>query len=224
MKDSRAFTSAVMAASLAAAIGGSVSLVSESLFVGTGDRWFDGFKIEIFFALMATLLAGASVVTMIEITRRNRLKRRARRVFIIYSRKDREKAAEVARVLRQAGVEPWLDFENIVAGEVWRDVVRKALDDSAMAIAIFSENFGESDSVKDELDQAIKTLESSDKVTSPIIPLLYSGGEIPVRLRHIHYVDMEQKDSSEFLVRSVERAMDRVLESLDGSEDMRAGN
>ena len=150
--------------------------------------------------------------------RRSRLRRRARRVFIIYAREDQKEAKKLAEALRVSGVEPWLDTDEISAGEVWKDAVSKALSESAMAIVLLTEHASSSDFVKYELRSAIQNMEANDKITSPIIPVLYSGGVIPSSLQHIQYVDMSQPDAVEFLVRSVYRAMDRVLASHETRE------
>lgn len=149
--------------------------------------------------------------TILNVQRRNQLRRRLRRVFIIYAQSDHEVAKQIAEKLREGGVEPWLDSEQILAGEVWKDAISEALNSSAMAVVVISENSLQSEAVEFELRAAIKKMEADDKSTSPIIPVVLKGGKVPSSLEHIHYVDMAVPDAMEFLLRSITSAMDRIL-------------
>jgi hypothetical protein len=149
--------------------------------------------------------------TILNVQRRNQLRRRLRRVFIIYAQSDHEVAKEIAENLREAGIEPWLESEQISAGEVWKDAISEALNSSAMAVVVISENSLQSSAVEFELRTAISKMVADDKSTSPIIPIVLKGGKVPSSLEHIHYVDMANPDAMEFLLRSIKRAMDRIL-------------
>lgn len=160
---------------------------------------------------MSALGAGLASVIMLQTMRRSRLRMRARRAFIIYAHDDAILAQQIAATLREGGVEPWLDSEQITAGEIWKDALSKALEESAMAVVLLTEATGKSDFAMSEIKAAIREMEASDKVTSPVIPVLFKGGKVPPLLSHIHYVDMSKEDANHFLVKSLHRAMDRVV-------------
>jgi hypothetical protein len=178
-------------------------------------------KIEVqradFLAVMAGLLAVGLAITsaayMQQILKKQQLRRALPRVFIIYAKDDLPKAREIATLLRRHGLEPWLDVEQIEAGQVWKDTLNSALDESAMAIVLSSQNLAKSSIATEELNRAISRMQSNDKTTSPIIPVKVDGSEVPKSISHIQYVDMSVEGASDFLVKSVEGAMRRIVES-----------
>ncbi|MEO9683246.1 MAG: toll/interleukin-1 receptor domain-containing protein [Tateyamaria sp.] len=171
-----------------------------------------GWRPEIVVALFGLSASIFASVICSKIIRRSHLRRRARRVFIIYPHESKQEARDMAELLQKNDVEPWLDINEISAGEVWRDAIAQALDESAMAVVLLTEHSGSSEFVKSEIKAAVHNLEARDKKTSPVIPVLYEGGEVPSSLRHIHYVDMSEPDAEAFLVKSIFRAMERVVE------------
>lgn len=170
---------------------------------------------RLFFVILgiATLGTAFTSLTMITLINRRRTMERVRRVFIIYSRKDLSVAKEISEVLKSKGLNPWLDVENIAAGEIWRDEISQALDESAMAIAILSKNFKSDSHAAKELRTAVSNLESRDKKASPLIPVLVDDSDIPKSISHIHFVDYTSDSAQEFLVKSIEQAMNRILGS-----------
>ncbi|WP_028954775.1 toll/interleukin-1 receptor domain-containing protein [Sulfitobacter sp. 20_GPM-1509m] len=152
---------------------------------------------------------------MLQVMRRNRLRMRARRAFIIYAHEDAELAQTITSALREGGIEPWLDIEQISAGEIWKDAISKGLEESAMAVVLLTPKTEKSDFAMSEIKAAIRNMEAADKVTSPVIPVLFEGASVPPQLAHIHYVDMTRDDAKHFLVKSVHRAMDRVVRETE---------
>lgn len=205
-----AFLSIVSSVVAAASIG--------LVFRDTGIFGRDTELIAIAFGVAATGMAVLSAVFMRDILRKQSLRRNARRVFVIYARKDLPTAKELARLLKEHGFEPWLDVEQIEAGQIWKDAVNEALDESSIAIVLCSENLEKSATSMEELNRAISKMESNDRMTSPIIPVKIDQAEVPKVISHIQYVDMATEDASQFLIRSLEGARRRVLGSQEVSQ------
>ena len=53
-----------------------------------------------------------------------------KKIFISYAREDSESAEKIYGDLKQHGFEPWLDEENLLADQNWRQMIRKAIRDS----------------------------------------------------------------------------------------------
>lgn len=64
--------------------------------------------------------------------------RRQPLVFLSYSRADLLWVADLARELRRAGVRTWIDIENLVPGERWRDAIGRALAEASAFVACVS--------------------------------------------------------------------------------------
>lgn len=161
-------------------------------------------------SLAAAMMAAFSAFAMLAILRLKRAER-ARRIFLIYAREDLETAKEIAELLRENDLEPWLDVEKITAGQIWSDEIQSALNKSAMALVLLSNNLQNSTYAAKELKAAISSLESSDRMSSPLIPVRIDESEIPPSIAHIQTVDYKQKGAKEFLVRSLKVAMDKII-------------
>lgn len=60
------------------------------------------------------------------------------RVFISYAKEDRLSAERLYRDLLQAGVKPWIDSVDLIAGQPWETTIRKAIHDSDYFVALLS--------------------------------------------------------------------------------------
>lgn len=174
------------------------------------DGLFYNDRFALLFALVGTLIAGLVAFVSLQTKRRREDLNKIRRAFVIYSSEDRPLLKELKKTFELAEIEPWIDFEQIMAGEVWGDAINEAISESSMAIVLITKNFNEGTFAYKELNSATKKMTSSDKVTSPIIPLVYDKENLPDSLKHIHYVDMERPDAGEFLVKSLISSMDKL--------------
>jgi hypothetical protein len=83
-----------------------------------------------------------------------------RRVFISYAREDTASAQRLYRELQKAGLDPWLDKEELRAGERWQIAIRRAIQDSRFFIALLSSNaVGRKGFIHKELAEALKILD-----------------------------------------------------------------
>ncbi len=106
-------------------------------------------------------------------------------VFLSYSRKDREFVDRLARDLKTAGTDVWMDQSGIQAGRAWDDAVQGALDSASRVIVILSEHSVASPNVLDEVASAL----DSGKT---VLPVLYRNCTMPLRLRRLQYIDFQQ--------------------------------
>ncbi len=103
-------------------------------------------------------------------------------IFFCYSRADGEFALKLAKDLRQAGANIWLDQLDVPAGECWDMVTEEALINSDRLLAILSPTAVQSQNVRDELHYA---LEENKK----IVPVLFQQCPIPYSIRRFQYID-----------------------------------
>ena len=104
------------------------------------------------------------------------------KIFISYSRQDKDFALKLAEDLRAAGVEIWIDQLDIAPGVRWDDAVEEALDSCKSFMVILSPVSVKSDDVKDEIACALDA-------GKQIIPVFYKECKIPLRIRRLNYVD-----------------------------------
>jgi TIR domain len=104
------------------------------------------------------------------------------RLFFSYSRVDAEFVLRLARDLRAAGVNLWIDQLDIAAGDRWDRAVEEALVASPCLLVILSPTSVASQNVMDEVSF---DLEKNKK----IVLVLYHTCDIPFRLRRLQYID-----------------------------------
>ena len=104
------------------------------------------------------------------------------KIFFSYSRADSPFALTLAKDLREAGADIWIDQLDIPAGSHWDAAVEKALNTAAFVLVILTNSSTASTNVMDEVSFA---LESGKK----IIPVLLEDCLPPFRLRRLQRID-----------------------------------
>ena len=143
-------------------------------------------------------------VTRPALSRRSKQKKGPPQVFISYAREDARLAQRLADQLRAKGFEPWLDVEEVQAGENWARAAGRALESSDVIIALVSKNFSRSPRTQREWDFAI----GSRKHAGRVLPVLTPGtpvDAVPWIAKHIQHVKADA---------DWEKTSDRVVEAL----------
>jgi len=106
------------------------------------------------------------------------------KTFISYTRKDSEFALRIAKDLKEAGHEIWIDQLDITAGKRWDVEIEEALSHCNNLLVILSANAVISNNVLDEISYYIE----EGKV---IIPIIKEECKIPFRIRRVQYVNFK---------------------------------
>src|SRR5271165_7423104 len=106
----------------------------------------------------------------------------AQTAFFSYSRDDSEFALRLARDLKAAGANVWIDQLDLVGGQRWAQTVQDALEKSPRVLVILSPSSVNSPNVENEYTLALK-----EKKT--VIPVLHRECKIPLQLRSLQRVD-----------------------------------
>lgn len=104
------------------------------------------------------------------------------KTFFSYSRANGEFVLRLAKDLRAAGVDCWLDQLDIPAGERWDAEIEKALDSAERLVVVLTPDSVASTNVMDEVSFA---LEGEKRV----VPILVQECDIPMRLRRVQHLD-----------------------------------
>ena len=111
--------------------------------------------------------------------------------FFSYSRANSEFAVRLAKDLKKAGHEIWLDQLDIPTGARWDDELEKALRTCTSFLILLSPESIKSQNVKDEIGYAIDS-------GKHILPLMIKQCEVPFRLRRFQYVDFTNEEHDEY--------------------------
>jgi hypothetical protein len=106
-----------------------------------------------------------------------------RRIFFSYARADSEFVLKLAKDLRAAGKNLWLDQLDIEPGDPWDQSVEGALKTSPELLVVLSPASVASANVMDEVSFALEERKR-------VVPILYRKCDIPFRLKRLQYIDL----------------------------------
>lgn len=129
--------------------------------------------------------------------------------FICYSRANASFAVRLAKDLKSAGYDVWLDQLDIPTGARWDDEIEKALESCKTFMIIVSPESMQSQNVKDEIGYAIDSGKN-------ILPLKIKSGDIPLRLRRFQDVDFTNQAYEKSLkeIKSILPKKEQVLTTI----------
>jgi len=104
-------------------------------------------------------------------------------VFISYVREDQETIDRLCKELRSRGVKVWLDRDEILPGQHWRESIRSAIRDGAFFIACFSEHYSSRGRsyMNEELTLAVEEIRLRGTNITWFIPVRLSESKVPDR-------------------------------------------
>ena len=123
-------------------------------------------------------------------------------IFISYSRKDSEVVDRLNQKLAAAGLDVWLDREDMQGGDLWRRQIVEAIANCSAFVIILSPNSVQSNNARKELDIA-------EEKSRRIIPVMISKISIPAEMEY-QLVGVQIIDLSS----NLEAGLNRLIESL----------
>lgn len=108
------------------------------------------------------------------------------KVFISYSRKDQDMADYLCNILKENGIEYWIDKEGIYISSNYKELIVDAIDVSKAVIFISSENSNTSINVIREIGYAVN-------MNKPILPLMLDDAPYAKSIR-LDISDIDQID------------------------------
>ena len=141
-------------------------------------------------------------------------------VFISYSKEDEKIAKRLHKDLNRNGIKAWLDSENLLPGQQWKNIINNAIEESDYLIALLSMNsISKKGYVHKELKKA---LEKIDELPSPsdifLIPVrIEECRSLDEKLKNIHWVDIfpSYQDGFNKILRVFNNAKDIYKKTYD---------
>ncbi|TRU07303.1 MAG: TIR domain-containing protein [Microcystis sp. Msp_OC_L_20101000_S702] len=132
-------------------------------------------------------------------------------IFLAHASEDKPAVLALYNRLKQAGYKPWLDEEDLIAGQIWRDEIPKAIKASQIFLACLSGKSAKQGYIQRELRIALDTLGQMLPGTIFFIPMRLEECEIPdlrsaevgLNLRDIHRLDYWKENGFEQLERAI---------------------
>ena len=123
------------------------------------------------------------------------------RVFLCHASQDKPAVWRLHRYLKQHGVQPWLDQEDLLPGQDWRVEIPKAIDSSDVIVVCLSKNSVNKEGyVQAEITFALDKALEKPEGTIFIVPIKLEGCDIPNRLGRYQWVDLSRADGRKRLL------------------------
>jgi hypothetical protein len=129
------------------------------------------------------------------------------KVFLCHAKENKDEVRKLYERLQSDGIQPWLDEEDLLAGQDWRNEIPKAVRDSDVVIVCLTDAFSKAGYRQKEVALALDAADEQPEGTIFVVPLKLKDCPIPARLSRWHCVDFFKPTGYEKLMRSLrERA------------------
>lgn len=126
------------------------------------------------------------------------------RVFLCHSSADKPAVRELYRRLKADGILPWLDEEDLLPGQDWRDEIPAAVKRCDIVVVCLSKSsVTKAGYVQKEIRYALDVADEQPENTIYLIPLKLEECEIPYRLSRWQWVNYFERDGYDKLMRSL---------------------
>ncbi len=133
------------------------------------------------------------------------------RVFLCHASPDKAKALELHTWLKAMGAQPWLDEEDLIPGQDWRNEIRRAVQNSDVVLVCLSQqSVNREGFIKDEIGFALNQADRQADGAIFVVPLRLDECEVPERLARWHWVNWFDARGPERLQRALRRRADEV--------------
>jgi len=126
------------------------------------------------------------------------------RVFLCHSSADKIAVRRLSKLLADGGAEPWLDEEQLIAGQDWRREIPTAVEQSDVVLVCLSRDAASREGyLRDEISFALTVAERRPEGEIFLIPLLLEPCEVPGRLARWHWVSLAEPQGLGRLLRAL---------------------
>ena len=133
------------------------------------------------------------------------------RVFLCHSSGDKPVVRDLYRRLKTDGFAPWLDEEELLPGQDWREEIPKAVRTSDVVVVCISQKSVTREGfLQREIRVALDAEEEKPEGTIFIVPLRLEEVEVPSRLRQWHWADWFREGGYQRLVKALKVRADAV--------------
>jgi hypothetical protein len=117
---------------------------------------------------------------------------RRTQVFIGYAKEDRAEARKLYRSLKDHGLEPWMDEQNLLPGQNWPRAIERAIEVSDYVLPCFSnKSVSKRGFFHSELRYALDIAAMVPLDTVFLVPIRLTECDVPLQIaRHTQYIDL----------------------------------
>jgi len=132
-------------------------------------------------------------------------------VFLCHSSADKPAVRDLYRRLSADGFAPWLDEENLMAGQDWEYEIRGAIRRSDVVVVCLSAAIDKAGYLHKEITNVLDVADEQPEGAIFLIPARLEECAVPRRLGRWHYVDLYRPEGYEKLIRALWHRAGAVL-------------
>jgi hypothetical protein len=130
--------------------------------------------------------------------------RRKLNAFLCHASDDKPRVRKLYEQLRNDNVDPWLDEENLLGGQDWREEIPKAVRSADVVIVCLSQNSVSKEGyIQKEIGYALDKAEEKPEGTIYIIPLRLEKCKVPNRLSRWHWLNLYDRRGYPKLIKTL---------------------
>ncbi len=145
------------------------------------------------------------------------------RIFLCHASDDKKEVISYYHKLKKAGLNPWLDKEDLLPGQDWTREIKKAVRSARFMIIFFSKiSTTKRGYVQKEFKMAIDVMEEMPDEQMYAIPVRLDDCQVPESFHRIHYTDLFEEGTFEKVVKVIRFQLgDTLLKVEEPQEDYR---
>ncbi len=127
-------------------------------------------------------------------------------VFLCHASEDKDEVLKIYQRLKEEDFKPWIDKEDLIAGQDWEREIRRVIKESDCSLAFFSKNsVSKRGFYQKELKLLLEVWEEVPEGQIYIIPVrLDDECEIPDKFKHLHYVDLFETGGFDKVLKAIQ--------------------
>lgn len=133
------------------------------------------------------------------------------RVFLCHASEDKPQVIELYHQLKKAGYNPWLDKEDLLPGQSWRQEIEKIVRDpfNLVLVCLSHKSTTKRGVVQQEIKWALDVLDQMPEDAIYLIPARLEACQVPDRLSNLHWVDLFEPDGFVKLKQALDFEIDK---------------
>jgi hypothetical protein len=144
----------------------------------------------------------------------------APKIFLAHAREDKAQVRKLYADLTARGLDPWLDEVDLVAGQIWKEEIPKAIHQAGIFLAcLSSRSAGKVGYVQNEFRLALSAFGERPPGSIYLIPVRLDECDVPdlqipdrgLSLQDIQWVDLWEEGGFDRLVKAIERALEGLV-------------
>lgn len=134
------------------------------------------------------------------------------RVFISYAREDFQMAIKIYSSLIESGIDAWIDKENLLAGQRWKEIIHRKIEKCSYFLALISSNsISKKGYIQKELKIALDILDEYPSEDVFIIPVRLDKSKVhDLKLKELNWIN---------LFESYEKGINKILMVFSSSKN-----